>query len=93
MVRDGVGLGSWGVGGLGRGCGWKSGKACLMLIVLVGMTALSLSGMGLSLLCIEWVGWEGGVDDGRDGMGWWVEVWGEERVFRQVALIEDRKTE
>ena len=49
--------------GLGRGCGWKSGKACLMLIVLVGMTALSLSG----------VGWDGveSVVYGVDGVGGW----------------------
>ena len=48
---------------LGRGCGWKSGKACLMLIVLVGMTALSLSG----------VGWDGveSVVHGVDGKGGW----------------------
>ena len=53
---------SWGVG-LGRGCGWKSGKACLMLIVLVGMTALSLSG----------VGWDGveSVVYGVGGRGEW----------------------
>ena len=64
--------------GLGRGCGWKSGKACLMLIVLVGMTALSLSGVvwgrseGLS--CMRWEGGESGVEDGGYGMGWWVGV-------------------
>ncbi len=31
-------------------------------------------GVGLSLPCMGWVGWESGVDDGRDGMGWWVGV-------------------
>ena len=63
MVRDGSGLGSWGVWGWGGGCGWKSGKACLMLIVLVGMTALSLSGEG-------WDGVES-VVHGVDGKGGW----------------------
>ena len=65
--------------GLGRGCGWKSGKACLMLIVLVGMTALSLSGMvwdgSESLSCM--VRWEGRVVLRMVGvgMGWWLGVW------------------
>lgn len=81
-----VGQGCVWVGVMGcGGCGWKSGAAGLMLIVLVAMTASLVVGDGVgwgwTLSGVVWLGWSGcwlcgwwGEVGGEDGGGVWVGV-------------------